>query len=316
MAVTCSKCSKTISRNDESITCSANSSHIYHVECVKVSKESEVQIEKQGVLKEWNCNFCSANITSHSNNLDPNQSLFLSLIGEEMRKGMETFLHPVLESMRAEINNLKKEISALTTENKELHTLLHGYLKGSQQTHKVKHGTKIGSTHPTVTHNKEKSSNSDMEIQNKCTEEKKAKSTSNQKSVSSVLSQLIPTTSADEEFKLVESRKSTRRSTKRIIGIGKGENITIKSAPKYGHLHVCKLHPTLKTEDLTTYLKMNGFEDIKCEKLESNRPEEYSSFKISVQEGDFEKIKNPEIWPEGTCINNFLFRLARRNVKI
>ncbi|XP_044753948.1 uncharacterized protein LOC123313237 [Coccinella septempunctata] len=74
--------------------------------------------------------------------------------------------------------------------------------------------------------------------------------------------------------------------------------MSIKGAIKYGYLHVCKLDPSLKPEALVEHLNTNGFNNIICEKLESKRPEEYSSFKLTVPAQNFEEIKNPALWPE------------------
>lgn len=55
---------------------------------------------------------------------------------------------------------------------------------------------------------------------------------------------------------------------------------------------------------------------LECMKIISNRPEEYSFFKhLTFLESKYEALKNPEIWPEGVRINNFLFRQIKSKMK-
>lgn len=117
----------------------------------------------------------------------------------------------------------------------------------------------------------------------------------------------------EKEFILVKNKKS-RRSDRTIVGSGKAEEMSIKGVPKYGYLHVCKLDPTLKSEMIIKHLNKKGFTGILCEKLESKRPGEYSSFKITVPADKFEALKSPDLWPEGSRLNHFLFRLNRGKI--
>lgn len=117
---------------------------------------------------------------------------------------------------------------------------------------------------------------------------------------------------AEETFIQVEKKRKHKKADRSIIGSGKGPKIGIEAAPRFSFVHVCRLHPTLGEDILVEHLKANGFSDVTCLKLESRRPEEYSSFKVGVPTRDFEALKNPEIWPEGSKINNFLLHLSQR----
>ncbi|KAK9746073.1 7tm Odorant receptor [Popillia japonica] len=57
------------------------------------------------------------------------------------------------------------------------------------------------------------------------------------------------------------------------------ERTNIKAAKKYAHFHVYRLQPNSSSEDLEAYLKSKKVENVKCLKVTSKRPEEYSSFK-------------------------------------
>lgn len=109
-----------------------------------------------------------------------------------------------------------------------------------------------------------------------------------------------------------KERKKSKKLDKSILGSGKGAKISIEAAPKFKYIHVCNLHPSLGEEILTQHLVANGFSEVNCKKLDSRRPDEYSSFKVGVPSGEFEALKHPDIWPEGSRINNFLLHLSRR----
>ncbi|KAL3281844.1 hypothetical protein HHI36_005047 [Cryptolaemus montrouzieri] len=46
-----------------------------------------------------------------------------------------------------------------------------------------------------------------------------------------------------------------------------------------GHMHVCKLDSNLTEDQISEHLRENGFQDVRCIKMESKRPDEYSSFR-------------------------------------
>lgn len=97
---------------------------------------------------------------------------------------------------------------------------------------------------------------------------------------------------------------------------GKKDNKpVIKGAIQFNHLHVYGLDPSTNEEDLIAFLKQNSFIDVKCEKLKSRRPEEYSSFKVSVRSDDFDRLNAPELWPVGVKFNRFLFRILNVSKK-
>lgn len=85
----------------------------------------------------------------------------------------------------------------------------------------------------------------------------------------------------------------------------------MRAVKQYSHVHVSNLDPNVTEEDILSHLEKNNFTGVKCTKMNSNRPTEYSSFKLSVYSEDFDKIKQPTLWPEGSRINNFLFRLVK-----
>lgn len=112
----------------------------------------------------------------------------------------------------------------------------------------------------------------------------------------------------------INSQQKAKTLNRSIIGTGQASNFSIKGSKQLVHLHICRVDPEVTEGELILHLNQNRFSDVQCSKLESKRPEEYSSFKISVPRAKIEKIKNPEIWPEGVQINPFLFHLWKRNL--
>ncbi|KAK9871499.1 hypothetical protein WA026_012870 [Henosepilachna vigintioctopunctata] len=94
-----------------------------------------------------------------------------------------------------------------------------------------------------------------------------------------------------------------------IRGTGQEKNMIIKGIKQLSHTHICKLDPNLKEQDIIQHVKANGINDVQCIKLDSRKPDEYSSFRISVPKNDTEKLRNADIWPEGVIVSPFLFRL-------
>ncbi|KAK9876122.1 hypothetical protein WA026_011239 [Henosepilachna vigintioctopunctata] len=116
----------------------------------------------------------------------------------------------------------------------------------------------------------------------------------------------------DMDNKSDKNRHTNYRQPRGIVGIGHSSKLAIKGIKLLGHVHICKLDPNLTEDCLKDYLNNSGFKDVQCIKLQSRRPEEYSSFRISVPREDLELLKKPEIWPEGSRINPFLFRLDQK----
>ncbi|KAK9753677.1 hypothetical protein QE152_g1847 [Popillia japonica] len=118
----------------------------------------------------------------------------------------------------------------------------------------------------------------------------------------------------ENDFITVQPRRKRNSALKTTFGTADG--IKLKGAIRYSHLHVYGLHPLTTVSEVEEYLKSKGFNSSKCTQLQSKRPEEYASFKISVPFNSLEDAKNPNIWPSGVSINRFLERLAAKATKI
>ena len=88
-----------------------------------------------------------------------------------------------------------------------------------------------------------------------------------------------------------------------IIGTGnnKGE---LKAIEKKVTIYVSRLHPDTTLDNVETFLK-SSFPEANCEMGHSKYPANYSSFKITINENNYNHIMNPNIWPNGAYINRF-----------
>lgn len=115
-----------------------------------------------------------------------------------------------------------------------------------------------------------------------------------------------------EKWEFPRRKKFTR--TRPIYGKAI-EETPFKGVTKYIDYHVYRLPPKFTEEDVMNYLRSKGIHDIKCQKMVSRYPDEYSSFKISVSLKLDRAFRNPQIWPEFCVINRFLQRLPEKNKK-
>ncbi|KAK9729729.1 hypothetical protein QE152_g15787 [Popillia japonica] len=116
----------------------------------------------------------------------------------------------------------------------------------------------------------------------------------------------------------VVRKGSPYKNCQRVIYGTAQTDCTIKAVARYAHLHVSsyRLDPSLTVEELDNYLKSRNILNAKLEKLQSKRPDEYSSFRVSVPMDVIEDVKNPATWPKDACINRFFFRLLKKDIKI
>ncbi|XP_015833986.2 uncharacterized protein LOC103312450 [Tribolium castaneum] len=139
-----------------------------------------------------------------------------------------------------------------------------------------------------------------------------------------------PQSNKEDGFILVQNKKkkasaSTKvapqslQATKPISGatrkksmIGSSASTVLKSVPKSAHLHLSRLDPDTKVENILDYIKPH-VSKANCERLQSKNPTLYSSFKLSVPLGELEQVMNSSIWPCGVTINRFFFRRPQNN---
>lgn len=105
-------------------------------------------------------------------------------------------------------------------------------------------------------------------------------------------------------------KRRQRRNRNTTIYGRAAEDTTFKGVMKYIDYHVYRLPPNCNINEVVSHLASKNITDIKCEKMISKYPDEYSSFKISVAIKHDREFRNPNIWPEYVVINRFLARLG------
>lgn len=105
-------------------------------------------------------------------------------------------------------------------------------------------------------------------------------------------------------WRTVESRRRKSKKHNGIIGKDNNTGGGLKAVEKKTQIYISRLHPDTTLSDVTEFLK-EKFPEVKCEKGQSKYPENYSSFKITIDENHFDLIMNPDLWPRGIYINKF-----------
>lgn len=99
----------------------------------------------------------------------------------------------------------------------------------------------------------------------------------------------------------IQKRRQSRRF---VVGGNNDEAIEIKAIPKYVSLHVTRLRPNTKPEELKKML-LNEFPEVQCESHLSKYPELYSSMKVTIKQEHFKKAWRKSVWPEGALVSKF-----------
>ena len=123
---------------------------------------------------------------------------------------------------------------------------------------------------------------------------------------------ILPTNNQEIPFTEVVRRKNRPKLNKPIIG---NNNDTVACGLRAGNilsfLHVYGLHPDMTTEELTKFLQQ-AFSEATCEKLKSQYPDIYSSFKVVIHEKHLNMAMDASFWPRGVRVNRFFHK--RRNL--
>lgn len=98
-----------------------------------------------------------------------------------------------------------------------------------------------------------------------------------------------------------------RRRNQIVVGNNKeNSNVMIKGVPRFMDLHVYRINPETTVSTMEQMLKAN-FPEVRCEQLDSGRPDLYSSFKVKIHDHHFKKAMDPTVWPEHACVSLSLY---------
>lgn len=106
------------------------------------------------------------------------------------------------------------------------------------------------------------------------------------------------------QMDVVRQDLSRKRNRRYVVGKN-DDNKTVTAVPKYTSLHVTRLAPNTKTEDLKMIL-INKFPEVTCEEHPSKQPSLYTSMKVTIKQENFREAWKREIWPNGALVSRFL----------
>lgn len=118
-----------------------------------------------------------------------------------------------------------------------------------------------------------------------------------------------PNTNIEQNWQQVAHKKIKTTKNSLLIGNYCGPS-TIQGVEKTVALHVYNLQPNTTADDLRLFLSKN-FPEVTCSALTSRNPDIYSSFKVVISKGNYDKAMNPSLWPTNACIRQFFQRKRR-----
>lgn len=110
-------------------------------------------------------------------------------------------------------------------------------------------------------------------------------------------------TNGGGDWKQVQRRNRGRRG---LVG-NSGSYSSVQTVPRMASLHVTRLSPTTKAEDLKSILQKD-FPEVLCEEITSKHPTIYKSFKVTMRKDSLSRAWKREIWPDGAFVTHFLVR--------
>lgn len=99
--------------------------------------------------------------------------------------------------------------------------------------------------------------------------------------------------------------KTTVNRRNRRFMVGNADAMPLQTVPKRVALHVSRLSPNTKPEDLRQIL-IKEFPEALCEAHQSKHPQLYASVKVTINQINFKKAWRKEVWPKGALVSRFL----------
>ncbi|KAK9694028.1 hypothetical protein QE152_g33811 [Popillia japonica] len=124
--------------------------------------------------------------------------------------------------------------------------------------------------------------------------------------------------SEQTEFTTVNRRHKRKQNQNQNQNITRGtaKNIELKGIIRYAHLHVYGFEPDTSNDKITQYLITKNIENVKIQRIQSKRPTEYASYKISVPFELLDEARKPDLWPTGVSVNRFLERIWQKTQQV
>lgn len=101
-------------------------------------------------------------------------------------------------------------------------------------------------------------------------------------------------------------RRNHKQRSSPIFGKAKGD-APFNAVPRKAALFISRIQPGTTAENMAQSLR-GTFPEVKCEPIRTKFPDEYSSFKMIINEDNVGKAFDPNLWPAGTLVNKFFSR--------
>lgn len=232
-------------------------------------------------------------------NSEKSEDVISFLKGESFEALIRSVVNKEVALLQREITSLKSQVEILKQSNIDLIRLLTGSGKSNVDT--VVLNNEVNVETPTT-----------FKKQQTFAEKVKADKKENIENTRTPEPTIFKTITNSETDKWQTVAKKPKKNKIINTVYGSVENTTIKGATQYSHFHVTGLEPDVSEEDVKNYLKAKDIDNIKCSKMIAKRPEEYSSFKLSVPFVYKEQIKSSDTWPLYVRVNPFLYRLIKK----
>ena len=334
MAIDCAVCQKSIGRYDDYIACRHKCLGSYHIECVQISIAEFTQMKEDGAIRSWKCNSCKEELTSKSIQPEMGELSSERVIQELIGKQLNKMADKIISSFKAEIVKLRNDNKNLMEELNFVKQQL-GIQKSSQNelpkslevttdttTQKISgisdKSIPVPESNNTNSIRYEQAQNYSLGEPTKFTKLKYSALAARQKLSTS---ENVQTHTENNEsmnqsqkkgvLKVGQNNNNKKNGSIKVIR-GTATNATIQGTIQYAHLHVCGLHPNTTIDSIIEYMKSKSFDNVKCEKLQAKRPDEYASFKVSLPLESLDDARQPELWPTGVRLNRFLERIYKK----
>lgn len=308
MAITCAYCCKSMSRYDEYICCRNTCGKNYHISCVSISEAQYVAMKSDGTVKSWSCEDCVNNLTSGERQLDQGvatEPAIKQIISQKVDEAVRNITNTIISTLQIEMNKLFNENKKMRAEIEQLKCSL----KKQQSVRCLTEETEIQDGSDIDRNKKTTNKKPRNTLPSITTYADVAKKNAEQKNIERISQQRNQTENGNEsQFTTVINRKRKRN----IIQGTASNGSSIKGAERYAHLHIYGLDVHTSIADIEKHLEENKILNCKCEQLQSRRPTEYSSFKISCKMEELDKIKSPDLWPMGVKLNRFFFTVQQK----
>lgn len=283
----CKKCGKRVVNN--ALKCKSCLS-VFHSNCGKLAK---VKVLSDDVV------LCCATANNPEPDLDEIPRDVLQLNGENYSKRLyETIMEHkdvIIQELRDKINLLNDKIAMMTKIEELQQKQLQSEPHIPPDNCNVKVGKQLSENAKNPTH--KKSPKNETNTANTEVHPYVLQKTENKIQSADAHSKEI-----QRENPWREVRKHRRKSNA-IVGTG-ATSEKLQTVPKSVFVHIYRLHPNTKTNDVLEYVQPM-FPEAKCEALVPKHQGVYSSFKLEVYRENINKILDDSIWPPGTCVRRF-----------